>query len=759
MRTHIRFLGAVLLAGFVLGGCSRDPNVRKQKYFDSGTRYFHAGKYREAAIELENAIQLDPNFAAAHYQLAQCYIREAFWNGAYQQLLRTVDLQPQNADALTDLAKLLFAGQQFQNARDRAQAALTVNPDDFDAQLVAANSDAALGNLTLGLQETQKAIDMAPKRAEGYTALGLLQLKNHKIDDAEVSFQKAVAADPAFVPARLLLGQAYQSQKRWSDAERLYNTAIAAVPGNPAPRAALAALYLAQGRKADAERALEDAKKDMTNDSSGYRMLGDFYIATGDTEKASAEFASLVQAHPKDSSVKRTYVQLLIFQNRMAEAQTLNDQVLKDNPKDVDATIVRAQILSREGNTNDAISALQGVVKNAPDNAVGHYYLGVIYNQTGASELAESEWRTAARLTPSLVDAQRALASLGVNRGNWDMVAQSAGQLIQTEPGAAEGYLYRGTERAARGDQAAAEMNFNKAITLAPGSAAGYTTMGKLRVIQKRLGDAEKLFKEALARDPNSKEALAALTQLAVEEKQPEQALKAVQMQIAKSPNNSQFYLLLGELDLNVKDKTQAETALQKAVDLDPANIDAFLLLAQLQTQRGGTQEAIGSYQKAIKTNPRDLRPYMGQGSLEENAGNWQEAEKLYGQALQVKPGNPVAANNLAYLLIEHGGDKDVAVSMAQTARRGLPDVSNTADTLGWAYYYKGAYSAAVEQMRLAVKDSPKNSMYHYHLGLAYEKLEDKAHAREELNRALQLQPTPSEENEIRKLLAYSSPQ
>jgi Tfp pilus assembly protein PilF len=83
MRTLIQFLGAVLLAGFVLGGCSRDPNVRKQKYFDSGTRYFHAGKYREAAIELENAIQLDPNFAAAHYQLAQCYIREAFWNGAY----------------------------------------------------------------------------------------------------------------------------------------------------------------------------------------------------------------------------------------------------------------------------------------------------------------------------------------------------------------------------------------------------------------------------------------------------------------------------------------------------------------------------------------------------------------------------------------------------------------------------------------------------------------------------------------------------
>jgi len=53
------FLIFTLTAG-LFSGCSRDPNVRKQKYFESGQRYFEKGKYREAAIQYGNAVQVDP---------------------------------------------------------------------------------------------------------------------------------------------------------------------------------------------------------------------------------------------------------------------------------------------------------------------------------------------------------------------------------------------------------------------------------------------------------------------------------------------------------------------------------------------------------------------------------------------------------------------------------------------------------------------------------------------------------------------------
>ena len=59
---------AVCLVLTLLSGCSRDPNVRKQKYLESGQRYFDKGQYREAEIQFENAIQVDDRFRRSSLQ-------------------------------------------------------------------------------------------------------------------------------------------------------------------------------------------------------------------------------------------------------------------------------------------------------------------------------------------------------------------------------------------------------------------------------------------------------------------------------------------------------------------------------------------------------------------------------------------------------------------------------------------------------------------------------------------------------------------
>jgi Flp pilus assembly protein TadD len=155
-----------------------------------------------------------------------------------------------------------------------------------------------------------------------------------------------------------------------------------------------------------------------------------------------------------------------------------------------------------------------------------------------------------------------------------------------------------------------------------------------------------------------------------------------------------------------------------------------------------------------IQQNPRDVRPYMLLGILEETRGNWQKAQSLYLKALQVQPDYPVAANNLAYLLLEHGGNPDVALSYAQVARRGMPDAPNSADTLAWAYYQKGTYRSAIDLLEEAAKKAPNNPTYQYHLGLAYGKINDRARAKEHLERALQIDPNFAKAADVRKALA-----
>ncbi len=114
---------------------------------------------------------------------------------------------------------------------------------------------------------------------------------------------------------------------------------------------------------------------------------------------------------------------------------------------------------------------------------------------------------------------------------------------------------------------------------------------------------------------------------------------------------------------------------------------------------------------------------------------------------------------HLANILLQSTGSIDTALSLAQTAQRGMPDSPDAADTLGWVYYQKGAYPLAVSLFEQALKlqqknNSPDSPDIHYHLGLAYEKTEQPALARQHLERALKINPNYSAAAEIKKQLS-----
>jgi Flp pilus assembly protein TadD len=232
-----------------------------------------------------------------------------------------------------------------------------------------------------------------------------------------------------------------------------------------------------------------------------------------------------------------------------------------------------------------------------------------------------------------------------------------------------------------------------------------------------------------------------------------------VKAQIAKAPNNSIYYLLLAKALLIEKDVEQAEAAAQKAADLDKTNLQAWLLLGELQGARGSTEKAIATYQQSIQTNPRDVRAYVLLGELEHERGNWQMAREEYQKALQVQPDYPPAANNLAYLMLEHGLNTDLALSLAHAARRGLPASTAAADTLGWALYNKGDYRSAIDLLEEASKKAPLNANIHFHLGMAYAKVGNRERAKTELDRTLHIDPNYGGAGDIRQLLAPLGPQ
>jgi len=104
--------------------------------------------------------------------------------------------------------------------------------------------------------------------------------------------------------------------------------------------------------------------------------------------------------------------------------------------------------------------------------------------------------------------------------------------------------------------------------------------------------------------------------------------------------------------------------------------------------------------------------------------------------------------------MLQQGGNVDVALAMAQTARRQLPDNASSADTLGWAYYHKGVYGSAINLFKEAVKGEPDNATFAYHLGLAYAKNGQASLARQQLDRIVKIKPDSSEADDLRRTLA-----
>src|ERR1700677_1691260 len=134
-KIHVNRVAAIALSLSLAftAGCNRDPNVRKQKYLESGKRYEASGKNKEAAIQFSNALKVDKNYADAHYELAKVYMKMGSLMPAYSELIRTVDLAPNNLDARIALGDMLLAGHASDRAAVQANAVLGINPNDADA--------------------------------------------------------------------------------------------------------------------------------------------------------------------------------------------------------------------------------------------------------------------------------------------------------------------------------------------------------------------------------------------------------------------------------------------------------------------------------------------------------------------------------------------------------------------------------------------------------------------------------------------------
>jgi tetratricopeptide (TPR) repeat protein len=474
-----------------------------------------------------------------------------------------------------------------------------------------------------------------------------------------------------------------------------------------APRLFLARIYVTTGELSEAEGVYKELKRIAPDDPRAYGALGAFYASNGQKGQAVAELQSALASKPKDRSIKASLIETLLDLKRDKEAKALNRELLTEAPADPQGLLSGGRILIAEGKFQDAAVSLEKAVKSDPKSAESYYFLGVAQKALGLPDQAKSSFAQALQLAPQMTAAAVASSAIATTSGDYDQALSLSSEALKLNPNLPSAYVASAQASLGKGDA--------------------------------REGEAQ--IQEALKRDPVSLPALAMRLKLDISQGRAQESVQRISTLVQQYPQKAGLHFLLGLSYFGLKDFEKSEVNVRQAIAIDPRTPDAYTLLANLDFAKGAANQGKMDLRTAIDANPRNVSNYVALGTQYEKEGNWEEAKKLYEKAHEVDSGSPYIADELAFIYMEHGGDVNVALSLAQQAKQRLPGSPVTADALGWAYYRLGANDSAIGLLKECAQKVPNNPVFQYHLGMAYMAAGNRNSAERSLRQALKDDP------------------
>jgi len=754
------FLRSTLIAFLAMyvafAGCSPSSESKTATHRERGLAYFEKGQYQEALLEFKNMVQVDPKNADGHYRLALTLLKIGGLpnlQAAFAELTKTTELDPNNRDAQLKLGAMYLLSRMPEKALERADLILTSTPQDVDGLVLRGQSLIGEKEYEKGVADLKQASQLDPKNIRIYLDLARTYVLMKDLPAAEASLQAALTVDPQSLDARLALGDFRALTGKPQEAEAEYKRALEANPDKDVPYLKLAGFYQLTRRWADAEGMYQQLATRKPNEDGPQIILADYYAFLGQGDKARSAYQRALEVNAKSIPARNKLIDHDLNSGKAAEAEARIREILAKNPKDLDGRYFDARLKLARGNTDEAIDLLQRVLKDEPQSAGAHQYLGLAFLAKNDPAQARRELTDAVKLSPAMPEARTGLAALHLAEGNTDLAIEHASAAIQLNPLRVQPVIILGDAYLRKGDLSKAKTIYEAFIKAAPKEPLGYYKLALIARAEKKDDEALARLEEALAANPNFVDPLAQIVSIYAGRGKPQMARDRIIRQLEISPKNPQIYTLQGRLLVGMRDFALAEASYKKAIELDATAMPAYLSLAELYRGTGRVDQAIKEYEGLIAKNPKWVPGYLLLGMINESQKDYDKAKARYAEALKINPKFSPAANNLAYLMSEQGGDLDQALVYAQTAHEVAPNDPSIADTLGWIYYKKKAYLKAIDLLKEAAEKMPDNPVVQYHFGMVQFMKGDTIGAKKNLQAALKLSDTFPGSEEAKKTL------
>jgi len=182
-------------------------------------------------------------------------------------------------------------------------------------------------------------------------------------------------------------------------------------------------------------------------------------------------------------------------------------------------------------------------------------------------------------------------------------------------------------------------------------------------------------------------------------------------------------------------------------------NRDALKLILKAEVALGaGDQNSLESLLvQATVLEPRLMAAHLQLGDIYQARADYDAAADRYRKALLAEPQNPIALNNLAWVLAEHQRKPQEALPLAEKAYRSTQSPT-IADTLGWIQHLLGEDRLAAPLVEKAAIAIPDNAEILMHAAFVHAALLDKARAVKELDAAVKLDPKLADRADVKAL-------
>jgi len=469
MRLIPRRIAAVsaLFLSLCLGACS--SNIEKADAWEGQYDRMMANRaYPAALMAIQKSISYDDTTARRYIKMAELQMQVGQPAGAAASFQAALDLQPDNIEALQNLAILAVRGGQFDTAQRFIDPLLALDPND-PAGLLASGA-IALGQRRFADASTlsDRIIAALPDRSDGYVlkARALDGLGKTREAIAMLDKRVTLAEDP-----RDYLYQMMTFYRRIGDMAGIRATAIRMMPLYPDdPRYALEAAraYAADGKQDKVRDIIDNLLRRFHNNIGVLIAIADFWRDTQPLDVASAEVVKIAAGAPprmrsaladqlidmgdardaaqllatlappditgRNVDAQTHYARALLATGQIAQAQSKVDAVLAFDNANPEALLLRARLKLLAKDYRGAFTDAQLVANDDDNNEQAALLVAQIYAAQGNQILAAGAFGTARQKFPNSADALKAEVDWLLSQKNTERAAQRAVSFYHNHP-------------------------------------------------------------------------------------------------------------------------------------------------------------------------------------------------------------------------------------------------------------------------------------------------------------------------------------